>query len=128
AFDHQMNAAHRIKVAREHLPLGGVLIGKVVELRNDAKGLFASMRISATPVGDETLELVRDGALTDLSIGFRERQNRRLDGGVVERVKADLFEIAVVLEGAYGDQAEVLAVRSEEEEFARLAQAQQVLA
>ena len=113
AFNRQLDAAHRVKVAREHLSLGGSLIGRVVELRDDAKGLYAEMRISETPLGDETLELVRDGALTDLSIGFLERQNRKLAGGVIERTTAHLAEIAIVLQGAYGEGAMVSGVRSD---------------
>lgn len=112
AFRHQFKAAHRVKLAREHIPLGGTLIGRAVELRDDAAGLFGRWRVSATPVGDETLELVRDGALGDLSIGFRERQNKRLPNGTIERVTADLFEVAVVMEGAFGQLAAVSAVRS----------------
>lgn len=113
AFDHQLHAPHRIKFSREHLKLGGSLIGTVQLMRDDPAGLYVELRASRTPLGDETLELVRDGALTDLSIGFRERQNRRLASGVVERVTADLFEIAVTLAGAYGEAATVAGVRSQ---------------
>ena len=70
------------------------------------------LRVAETPTGDETLALVRDGALDELSIYFRERQNRKLGGGVVARVTADLLEVAVVLEGAYGRLATVTGMRS----------------
>lgn len=112
AFNAQIEAAHRIPYAREHLPFGGTLIGRVALLRDDAAGLYFEARISRTEKGDETLELIRDGALRDVSIGFREGQNRRLaSSGHIERVTADLREIASVLEGAYGDAAGVAAVR-----------------
>lgn len=112
AFKHQFKAAHRVKFSREHIVLGGTLIGRAIELRDDAAGLFGRWRVSATPVGDETLELVRDGALEELSVGYRERQNKRLPDGTIERVSADLFEVAVVMEGAFGQSAMVSAVRS----------------
>lgn len=112
AFRHQFRAVNRVKFSRDHMALGGTLIGRAVELRDDAAGLFGRWRVSATPVGDETLELVRDGALEELSIAFRERQNRRLPDGTMERVTADLAEVAVVLEGAYGQGAVVAAIRS----------------
>ena len=115
AFNHQLRAANRVKFAREHIPLGGTLIGKVVNMRDDAAGLYVELRASKTPLGDETLELVRDGALTDLSIGFRERQNRRVPGNILERVTADLFEVAVVMQGAYGALATAAGVRSAQE-------------
>lgn len=128
AFNHQLRDAHRVKLARDHMALGGTLIGATVLLRDDAAGLYGEWRVSNTVVGEETLELVKDGALTDLSIGFRERQNKRLPGGVTERVSADLREVAVVMEGAYGQGALVSAVRSIDDEIDRLAQARQILA
>lgn len=112
AFRDQLRAAHRVRFAREHVTLGGTLIGATKLLRDDAAGLYGEWRVSKTVAGDETLELVRDGALRELSIGFREGQNRRLPGGVLERVTATLTEVAVVSEGAYGEHAVVAAVRS----------------
>ena len=107
-----LRAANKVFVAREHMVLGGELIGRASLLRNDAAGLYAELRVSRTPKGDETLELVKDGALTDLSIMFREKTNARLPGNITERVTADLIEIAVVLQGAYADQALISAVRA----------------
>lgn len=115
AFNHQIAAAHRVPFAREHMSLGGTLIGRTITLRDDAAGLYGEWRVSRTPAGDETLELVKDGALSDLSIGFRERQNRRLASGTIERTTADLREVSVVLEGAYGEGAMVAAVRAAED-------------
>lgn len=112
AFNHQLRDPHRVRVSREHWMLGGDLIGAASLLRDDAAGLYAELRVSRTPRGDETLELVRDGALNQLSIMFRERQNRTLKGGAIERVKADLKEIAIVMEGAYGELAAAAGVRS----------------
>lgn len=111
AFDHQMRSVRRVRFAREHVDMGGTLIGSMTDMRNDAAGLYVELRASRTPVGDETIELAKDGAL-DLSIGFHERQNRRLPGGITERVSADLFEVAAVLEGAYGELATPAGVRS----------------
>jgi Escherichia/Staphylococcus phage prohead protease len=112
AFDHQIPYPRSVKFAREHMALGGELIGAATMLRDDPAGLYVEMRVANTPKGDETLELVKDGALDQLSIAFRERQNRRLGGGVVERLKANLREVAVVLEGAYGELATAMGVRS----------------
>lgn len=112
AFNHQLRDPGRVKFAREHVMLGGTLIGAASLLRDDAAGLYVEMRASRTPVGEETLELVKDGALDQLSIMFRERQNRRLGGGITERVKADLAEVAVVMQGAYGELATAAGVRS----------------
>lgn len=112
AFRHQLNAANRVKLGREHIMLGGALIGAGRSMEERDGGLWMALRVASTPIGDETLALVNDGALDELSIMFRERQNRRLGGGVLARVKADLIEVAVVLEGAYGRAAKIAAVRS----------------
>lgn len=112
AFNHQLNAPNRVIYARDHVKLGGTLIGAATMLRDDAAGLYVEMRVSRTPKGDETLELVKDGVLNQLSVGFRERVNHRLPGGIIERRKADLFEVASVLEGAYGEMAAAIGVRS----------------
>jgi HK97 family phage prohead protease len=112
AFNHQLRSPNRVKFAREHILLGGHLIGAVTQLRDDAAGLYFEARAARTPKGDETVELVKEGALDEVSIYFRERQNRTLPGGVVERVTANLFEIASVFQGAYGRGALVAGVRS----------------
>lgn len=111
AFNAQLNAPNRVRFSREHMSYGGALIGRAVELRDDAAGLWAAFRVSATPAGDEALTLVEDGVLDELSIGFRTRQDRRLPDGTIERVRAHLVETSLVLEGAYGRGALVSAVR-----------------
>lgn len=114
AFDHQLRAANRVRVAREHVQLGGTLIGALRALDDRADGLHFEGRVSKTPTGDETLELIHDKALRQVSIGFRERPhgNERMPSGAIRRTAADLFEVAFVMEGAYGDEAEVGGVRS----------------
>lgn len=140
AFNRQLRAANRVPFAREHMSLGGTLIGRTIELRDDSAGLYGEWRVSKTPAGDETLELIKDGALTDLSIGFREGQNRRLKDGTIERVTAELREVSVVMEGAYGANAVVAEVRRRDDfrdatlasctcgAASRLDQARQILA
>lgn len=81
-------------------------IGRASMLREDAAGLYAELKISRTEQGDEVLELVRDGALDALSIGFMsvkggDRWNDRQNS--VERVEVRLNEISVVAFPAYAD-------------------------
>jgi HK97 family phage prohead protease len=127
AFDHMLNVAHRIPFTRDHMSQGGTLIGRALELRNDAAGLWGRWRVSATVAGEETLALIKDGVLSELSVGFRERQNRRLPDGTIERVKADLREVSVVMAGAYGEMAMVSAVRAEQPVKRRIDQAAAIL-
>lgn len=136
AFADQLETAHRaaapgrspsyrVHLSREHHKLGGVVIGKAVELREDAAGLYAALRVAKTPAGDEALELAREGVLDELSVGFRALAggSRRRPDGVVVRHRAGLFEVALVMAGAYGREAVVTGVRSIEEEAEELARA-----
>jgi HK97 family phage prohead protease len=82
-------------------------------LREDAAGLHAEFYVSKTDRGDQVLELVRDGALDQLSIGFLSLKDNRLASGVVERIKAHLAEVSLVTFGAYGEMATVSALREE---------------
>lgn len=121
AFDHQIRAGgvpgHTVFFTRDHMSQGGTLIGKATELRNDALGLWGSFRVSATDSGDETLALIADGVLSELSVGFRAAKGGDFvePDGTVTRTRADLREVSVVMAGAYGQGALVTAVRSEDQ-------------
>ena len=147
AMDHQFPAAHRVAFSREHIKLGGSLIGRGLEMRNDAAGLWVKLLASRTPLGEETAQLLDDKALRQLSVAFEPRrrvvtrsaaQVRNRAGQLVDsrgrstvwRTRVDLREVAVVMEGAYGDLAAALAVRhkkQEEEPRPGLVEAQQTL-
>lgn len=45
-------------------------IGRPLELREDNRGLFLRAQLSGTPRGLEAAQLLRDGILTEMSIGF----------------------------------------------------------
>jgi HK97 family phage prohead protease len=111
AFNHQIPAIHRVTYARGHQSMGGQITGHLTHARDDTAGLYVEMQVSKTPLGDETLELVRDGSLPDLSVGFNEGTNR-ISGQRVERTRADLTEVASVPLGAYGEMAQAAGVRS----------------
>lgn len=110
SFARQAAAPSRVPLARDHLPLGGKPIGKVTLMREDAAGLYVEARVSNTPLGNDTLELLNDGVLSNWSIGFREGQNQ-MRGATTWRKTATMTELAIVNRGAYGDAASVLAVR-----------------
>jgi HK97 family phage prohead protease len=124
AFDAVTRAANRVKMLYQHKSDNP--IGRATMLREDASGLYGEFRISKTEAGDEALELVRDGVLTNFSVGFQPLKDLRRKDGVVERVKAHLAEVSLVTFGAYGDAAAVAAVR-EVIEKPNLAQLENVL-
>lgn len=88
-------------------------IGRATKLIEQAKGLYGEFRVSNTQAGDETLELVRDGSLDGLSIGFEIVRSRESgDSPILVTVEeAKLHEVSVVTWPAY-DDARVEAVRS----------------
>ncbi|MCZ4560709.1 HK97 family phage prohead protease [Rhodococcus sp. IEGM 1401] len=92
---------------RSQMPLG-----RAVLLEERTEGLYAEFRVSRTQAGDEALELVRDGSLDHLSIGFRaitEIWDRKSTQRTLTEVA--LSEVSLVLEGAYGDAAAVTGSR-----------------
>lgn len=123
AVDHQMKPAglQRIKFSKEHMYLGGAAVGITKLLRNDAKGLYGEWYVSETPDGDAALTYAEDMVMDQLSVGFRTRADGNewpvdpatgRPGRKVIRTKVDLFEVALVPEGAYGDGAVVTGFRS----------------
>src|SRR5688572_18861627 len=56
AFNHQLDRPQRVKFAREHVMLGGELIGAASLLRDDPAGLYVELRTAKTPAGEATLE------------------------------------------------------------------------
>ncbi len=94
-------------------------IGRAVELREDASGLFGAFRVAKTARGDEVLELLREGVLDSFSIGFRPVDPAPGDpikvGEPVVRTKASLRETSLVTFPAYAG-ALVAGVRAIEPE------------
>lgn len=85
-------------------------IGRAADLREDAAGLYGEFRVSRTAKGDEALELIRDGALDGLSIGFKPIAEAKGRSGAVRRTEVKLREVSAVTFPAY-DDARIAAVR-----------------
>lgn len=103
-------AANRVKLLFQHKT--DAPIGRAIMLEEREEGLYGEFRISKTEAGDEALELIRDGVLSNLSVGFQPLKDEKR-GGIVNRIKAHLAEVSLVTFGAYGDNASVVAVRNE---------------
>jgi uncharacterized protein len=103
-------AANRVKLLFQHK--SDSPIGRATMLEERDGGLYGEFRISKTEAGDEALELIRDGVLTNLSVGFQPLKDEKR-GGVTNRIKAHLAEVSLVTFGAYGDAANIVAVRAE---------------
>ena len=70
AFQKSINEAfpaNRIKVLWQH----DEPIGIPIEMKEDTYGLWVKAKVSKTALGDEALELMKDGVIDRMSIGFR---------------------------------------------------------
>lgn len=90
---------------------GSRLVGRGISAAATDEGLQMAFRVASTAAGDELLELARAGVLTDMSVMFRPRSERRRDDGVIERTAIDVQRATVVPQGAY-QGAQVTAVRA----------------
>jgi HK97 family phage prohead protease len=71
------------------------IVGRVDALQDREDGLYAVLRMAATPAGDEALTLAREGILTGLSIGSRAVDvDVDADGTRISRAE-ELFEISL---------------------------------
>jgi len=104
-FAEVIKAPHRVKLLRGHGENN--VLGRATLLRETEEGLYAEFKISKTREGDEALELVKDGALDQLSVGFMPIKNKKRPDGVMERIKAHLAEVSLVTFGAYGELASI---------------------
>lgn len=100
----------RVKLLAQH-DATALPIGRATLLREDPAGLYAEFRVAATPRGDEALQLVREGALDGLSIGFVTiRDSWSSDSATRYLLEVKLLEVSLVSWPAY-DGARVTAVR-----------------
>lgn len=115
AFAGIENSTHTFRVNRDHDKRR--LVGKIVRYYPDRDdGLVVDAYISKTELGDETLQLAKDGIL-GASVGMAIRPTDQLldrrDGSRTRRIKrAFLDHLALVPDPAY-QGAEVLAVRND---------------
>lgn len=96
-----------VKLFRDHSDI----IGVVTEMEESDEGLLIRAKISETVLGNETLNLVKDGAIRSFSVGFIPVKDEKKDNTII-RKKVDLKEVSLVAFPAY-DKAEVLSVREE---------------
>ena len=96
-----------VKLFRDHEDI----IGVVTEMTESDEGLMIKAKISETVLGNETLNLVKDGAIRSFSVGFIPVTDEKKDKTII-RKKVNLKEVSLVAFPAY-DKAEVLSVREE---------------
>lgn len=71
-------------------------LGKVLLLREDDRGLFGEFKISRTTRGHDAYQLLKDGAIDSMSIGYIPEDQDFSREGIRELKALDLLEISVV--------------------------------
>lgn len=71
-------------------------IGRPLELREDERGLFLRAQLSSTPRGQEAAQLLRDGVVTEMSIGFDPIDYTIAANGVRHITELRLWEVSLV--------------------------------
>lgn len=95
--------------AADKRPLG------TATFQRSAEGLIFEAVLLRTQAADEMLELVKGGAVTDVSIGFQSYKQSR-NGELVTRTEIGLRELSLAPAGmGQHEGAQVLAVRAEDE-------------
>ncbi len=100
-----------VKLFRDHKDI----IGRVTEMEESEEGLVIRAKISETVLGNETLNLVKDGAIRSFSVGFIPLIDEKKEKTIV-RKKVDLKEVSLVAFPAY-DNASITEVREVKEEI-----------
>jgi len=101
--------AGKIKLLWQHMDP----IGIPVEMQEDDKGLYVKCRVSQTQLGDDALQLVKDGVIDRFSIGFSvPRDKARVDDDGTRRIsEVKLYEVSLVTFAA-NEAAVLTAVKS----------------
>jgi phage head maturation protease len=86
-------------------------LGKMVELVEDDKGLMFTAEIAKTTLGNDVIELMKAGVITENSVGILPMQKEnKMDYREITEVK--LYEVSAVTLAA-NDQAKILDVKGE---------------
>lgn len=88
-------AAGGVKIFAQHRD-GMEPLGRSLELKEDDKGLFVRGQISETAVGRDYRQLIKDGVLDQMSIGYIAKNYEVDDKGIRHLYAVDLLEISIV--------------------------------
>lgn len=91
------------------------VIGKIEELKEDDKGLWFKAKISNTTLGKDVAELITDGSLDEISIGYRTLKWTYDEKQEIRTItELELYEISIVTRAA-NDKATIISTESKEE-------------
>jgi HK97 family phage prohead protease len=93
---------NKIKILYQHSDA----VGLPLEMYEDSKGLYVRGKISNTTLGNDMLELMKDGVLDEMSIGYDVVADDISEDGSTRLLKElKLYEVSIVTFGANPDTA-----------------------
>lgn len=104
---------NRIKLVSQHNI--NKPVAKIVELKEDAKGLYMKAQFGTHQDGDDHYRMVKEGILTEFSIGFVGTSKEDNEYGGLDFKEVKLYEVSLVTVAA-NDEALVTAYKSLSEE------------
>lgn len=110
AFAKTIRESKRVKVLWQHDPYQP--IGKPEMMAEDSKGLHVKAKISNTQLGKDVVQLIKDGVIDELSIGFntiKDEWDQKSGARIIKEVK--LWEFSPVT-FASNDQAGILGIKN----------------
>ncbi|AHJ88602.1 head maturation protease [Geobacillus phage GBK2] len=103
AFTKTIKESKRVKVLWQHDPWQP--IGKPVHMEEDTHGLYVKAKISNTQLGKDVIQLIKDGVIDELSIGYNTIKDEWDKKNNIRRIKeVKLWEFSPVTFAA-NDQA-----------------------
>lgn len=94
AFKETLKSGPKVRFLMSHDP--ALVLGVPKKLKEDDKGLFGSFKISKTKLGEDTHQLLMDGAIDSFSIGYHAEDWKIVDGEFRELSKITLYESSLV--------------------------------
>jgi uncharacterized protein len=110
AFSKTLKESKRVKVLWQHDPWQP--IGKPLAMSEDSKGLNVKFNISNTTLGKDVVQLIKDGVIDELSIGFntiKDEWDKQKGTRLIKEVK--LWEFSPVT-FASNDQANITGTKN----------------
>lgn len=94
AFSETLKSGPKVRFLLAHEQ--SKVLGIPQSLKEDKKGLFGTFKISKTQLGEETHQLLLDGAIDSFSIGYRAKEWGYIEGDIRELKAVDLYEVSLV--------------------------------
>jgi HK97 family phage prohead protease len=103
----------QIKILQGALPVEGrnpklymqhqsdLIVGQVVERVDTPEGMLFTAKISATTLGNDAMEMVKDGTISEVSVGINPTKFSYDDDGVMIVKEAQWSELSLVSQGAF---------------------------